>query len=188
MSPLTIMTEKSRCFIALELPKEIVSELVKVQSELKKENLFDGKYTEETNLHLTLKFLGSINTDMITNIRKKLKTIKMESFEAELANAGVFSETFVRIVWVILAGNGVFELQKKVDDLLKDKYVPEERFMSHTTIARVKSTKEKERLVKVVKNLKIEKIKSKITSFALMKSTLKPEGAVYEVIERFKLS
>ena len=50
---------KIRCFIALDLPIEIKEELKNVQEELKKQDLFKGKFTEPQHLHLTLKFFGS---------------------------------------------------------------------------------------------------------------------------------
>lgn len=177
-----------RCFIALDLPKEITSELTKLQEEIKKKDLFNGKYVEPNNIHLTLKFLGKITKDQIRDIQKKLKTINVNSFESIVDEVGVFSEEFVRIIWIRLNGKEVFELQRKVDDLLQNLFPKENRFMSHVTIARVKDkVEDRKALIEYLKSLKIN-VKGKITSFSLIKSELKPEGPVYEVIEKYLLS
>lgn len=180
------MTERIRCFIALDLPKGMVSELKKVQNELEKQNLFIGKLTEEENIHLTLKFFGSISEDRVEQIRRSLKQVKFNKFSSEIKDAGVFAEDFVRIIWVLLNGNEVHELQLKIDDNVETLFPREERFMSHITIARVKSLEEKQKLIDYVKNIKMD-IKGNITSFSLIKSTLKPSGAEFEVIEKYKL-
>lgn len=180
------MPDKMRCFIALDLPENIVSELVKLQEELKQQNLFIGKSTEKENLHLTLKFLGSIPLDRINEVKKRLRQISLKQFTAEIDEIGIFSEEFVRIIWVKLNGKEVFELQESVDNALVDFFPKEERFMSHITIARVKNIKEKQPLFDALKKIKIN-IKGKINSFSLISSTLAPSGAIYETIERYKL-
>ncbi len=180
------MPEKQRCFIALDLPKEMISELKKIQEELRKQNLFIGKFTEENNMHLTLKFLGSIQNDTVTKVKDRLNGIKLNSFEADIDELGIFSEEFIRIIWVKLNGNEVFELQKQIDDKLIDFFPKEERFMSHITIARVKNIKDKQPLFDALKKIKMN-IKWQIKSFSLIRSVLVPSGPIYEVIKRYEL-
>ena len=182
------MAEKIRCFIALDLPDELKDELILIRNQIEKENLFTGKFTEKEHLHLTLKFFGSINQTIVGRIKSKLRTISLPSFSVSLGSTGVFSEEFVRVVWTELMGAGVHTLQKEVDKRVVDLAAPEEEFMSHITIARVKSLKEKEKLFKAIKKLSYNKTETKIKSFSLMKSTLTPKGPVYEVIEKYKLT
>jgi RNA 2',3'-cyclic 3'-phosphodiesterase len=182
------MPEKTRCFIALELPSSIISEILELQETLKKQDLIIGKFTETENIHLTLKFLGSISDGEIEQTKRKLREVKMNKFEASLGETGVFSEEFVRIVWVTLDGQEVLDLQKKIDTNLANLFSPEDVFMSHITLARVKNVKDKIKLINFANKMKVNKIKGQIKSFALMKSILKPSGAEYEVIERYNLS
>lgn len=177
---------KLRCFIALDISDEMKNDLANAQEELKKKNLFEGKFTDKQHIHLTLKFLGGVDEKEIPKIKQQLRKVKFNSFEAKLGECGVFSEEFVRIIWSKLEGNEVTELQKKVDEALIDLFSKEDVFMSHITIARVKTTKFKEDLKKASKELKTI-ASGKIKSFSLMKSTLKPEGPVYEVIEKYNL-
>ncbi len=182
------MEPKTRCFIALDLPENIRSELSRVQTELKKLDLIVGGYTEADAMHLTLKFLGSISTEAMNKVRRLLKTVNQKKFDAFTEELGIFSEEFIRIVWISLGGKEVHELQGKIDYTLHDLYKKEERFMSHITISRVKNIKNKEAILDFVKKTAVNKVIGNITSFSLMKSTLMKEGARHEVIEKYELT
>jgi 2'-5' RNA ligase len=182
-----MMTEPIRCFIALDLPKDIVEELKKLQKQIEKEGLFTGKFTEDENLHLTLKFLGETSSEKVKLVQERLRAISAKSCDCVIDELGVFSEDFIRIIWARLNGKGVFELQTLIDDVLADVFPKENRFMSHITLVRVKNVKDKEKLIAYLKELKL-RIAAQLKTFSLMKSTLTPEGPLYEVIERYTLS
>ena len=175
-----------RVFIAIELLEEAKAEIERIQKDLKKQNLFEGKMTEKENLHLTLKFLGEIDDSRTEEVKKRLRKIKFPEFKAALGEAGVFSEDFVRIVWIKLDGN-VTGLQKEVDNALKELFKPEFRFMSHLTIARVKNVKDKKRLLDYLSSAKISKIEFPVSGFALKSSELTEKGPIYADLERFEL-
>jgi 2'-5' RNA ligase len=177
-----------RCFVALEMPIEAVKEIKKVQEIIRKKNLFIGKFTEPENLHLTLKFLGEIENFKIEKIRKSLRTINLPCFEAKLSKIGFFSPREIRILWVKLEGSGVYELQKVVDESLKEEFLPEEQFMSHITITRIKHVFDKKYFLEYLKSVKIPKIKFKVNKFYLKKSELFELGPVYSDLEEYRLS
>ena len=172
-----------RTFISLDMPEKVKGEIRKIQEQLPE---FFGKKTELENLHLTLKFLGEIDEQKIKLVKEKLKEIKFNKFEAEIDLIGVFSEKFVRIVWLHL--KGAEELQKKIDGKLKGLFEPEKRFMSHLTIARIKSVRDKELFLEKLEEIKFLEIKFNVDCFKLKKSTLTKEKAVYEVLEEYKSS
>jgi len=176
----------TRCFIALELSEEAKEEIARIQKDLKKRNLFEGKLTEKENLHLTLKFLGEIDELGIGEVKKRLREIRFKSFKAALGEAGVFSEDFLRIIWIKLEGNAI-ELQKEADNALKGLFKPEFRFMSHLTIARVKQARDKRKLLDYLSSLKIKKIEFNVFEFALKSSVLTDKGPIYTDIERYRL-
>jgi len=180
-------TNLTRCFIALELPREAIDYIEQVQGLIKKKNLFYGKFTDPENLHLTLKFLGEIPEEKVKKVQEELRKVKISSFEAKLDELGFFSEHSFRIVWMKLAGKQVWDLQLEVDKLTKEMFPEEERFMSHITIARIKKVIDKKIFLEYIKNMKIKPIKFKISQFVLKKSELKPEGPIYSDIERYNL-
>jgi 2'-5' RNA ligase len=176
-----------RTFIALDLPREIIKEVQGIQKILKKKNLFTGKFTEIENLHLTLKFLGEISDEKSEEIKKRLKEIKSSGFYCEIGEVGVFTKQFIKIIWIKLNGKGIFNLQKEIDKKLSDLFEPEERFMSHLTIARVKHVSSKKDLLDYLKSVKPSKLKFYCNKFYLKKSELKPEGPEYEDLEEYEL-
>ena len=174
-----------RVFISLNIPKEIKKEIKKIQNKLPE---FNGKITEENNLHLTLKFLGEISEQRVEEIRKKLRKINFRKFKSSFDFLGVFSsssEEFIRIIWVHLTN--CENLQKKIDNSLEDLFEKEKRFMSHLTIARVKNIKDKQNFAERINKINFEKREFEVSKFCLMKSTLFRDGPKYELIEEYNL-
>ena len=177
-----------RCFIALELSREAMDYIEELNFQIKKKNLFAGKFTEPENLHLTLKFLGEISDEKAEEVKKKLKGIKFKEFEASLGEVGVFINKYNSILWIKLQGKEIWGLQEMIDTKLAElDFKKEERFMSHITIARMKKIFGKKEFLDYVKNIKVKKIKFAVKEFVLKKSELRPEGPVYGNMERYKL-
>ena len=172
-----------RTFVSINIPEEIRKEIEKIQDFLPE---FFGKKTELENLHLTLKFLREIDESKVEKVKKMLREIKIEKFATEIDEIGVFSEKFIRIVWLHM--KDCENLQKQIDGALKDLFEPEKRFMSHLTIARIKKLKDKKGFLQDLKKIKIEKIKFMVDKFYLMKSELTAEGPRYSVLEEYNLS
>jgi 2'-5' RNA ligase len=174
-----------RCFICIDLPLEAKKYLNEVQEMIKKKNLFQGKFTEFENLHLTLKFLGEISEEKISEVRQRLKKAKFNAFDVYLGEVGVFSERFANLIWVKLGGKSIFDLQKQVGDVLDGLFETEERFMSHVTIARPKKVFDKNLLLDYLHKIKIKKECFNIDRFFLKSSDLKEDGPVYSTIEEY---
>jgi len=172
-----------RAFISIDIPQEAQNQIVKIQSQLPE---FYGKKTETENLHLTLKFLGEIDEDKMNNVRKKLKEIKFNKFETEIDSIGVFSPKFIKIIWLHLSNCD--ELQNEIDNKLENLFENEQRFMSHLTIARVKSIKNKNDFLKKINEIKIEPMKFGVANFRLKESVLSKKGSAYKTIEEYKLN
>lgn len=171
-----------RTFISIDMPEQVKKEIKKIQDSLPE---FFGKKTEFENLHLTLKFLGEISDEKLKKVRERLREIKYKKFETEINEIGVFSEKFVKIIWLHLSNCD--ELQKQIDEKLKELFELERRFMSHLTVARVKNIEDKKKFLQELKKIKIPKSKFVVESFNLKKSTLTPEGPVYEILESYEL-
>lgn len=179
------MEKKIRCFIALDLPDEAIKECERVQNEIKELGLFKGKFTKPGHLHLTLKFLGEISEEKLQQVKTHLKKINFTPFEAHLFEAGVFTPKMIRIIWLQLAGKGVYQLQKDIDNALAPLFSKEQRFMSHVTIARVKDIENKKALLDKLDNTPINKVAFQVKGFSLKKSTLTAEGPIYEVLDTY---
>ncbi len=172
-----------RTFISIDIPENVKGAIREIQEKLPD---FRGKKTEPENLHLTLKFLGEVNENKIEEIKRKLREIKFKKFEAEIDSIGVFSENFVRIVWLHI--KNCDDLQKEIDEKLEKLFEKEKRFMSHLTIARVKNVKDKKAFIEQIKKIEIPKINFPVHSFMLKKSTLTEKGPIYKILEEYKLN
>jgi 2'-5' RNA ligase len=87
-----------RCFIGIDVPIVAIKEIQKIQKKL--EPNFTGRLTSSGNLHLTIKFLGEIEEDIINDVKNRLSSITQPPFELTLKNVGVFSQKFIKIIWV----------------------------------------------------------------------------------------
>ncbi|MFH1801740.1 MAG: RNA 2',3'-cyclic phosphodiesterase [archaeon] len=171
-----------RCFISIDIPEKVQKEIIRIQEQLPE---FYGKKTEPENLHLTLKFLGEISEERVEEIKKRLEEIKFNKVEAEIDSLGVFSEKFIRIIWLHLAN--CEGLQKKIDESLGDLLEQEKKFMSHLTIARVKNVRDKKKFLEELDKIKTTEIKFIVSSFKLKESVLKPERVMYKTLQNYFL-
>ena len=147
----------------------------------------NAKLSLVKSFHLTMKFLGEVQPDKIDEIIGILKTIKFEPFNVFTNSIGIFpTENYIRVVWVGLKPEDkVLELQKKVDESLKNLFKEERDFEPHITLCRVKYPEDKKSFVEEVKKIKVENKKFEIKDFRLVKSTLTSKGPVYEDLEVF---
>ena len=183
--------EQTRCFIALDLPRNVINEIKKIQNLIKEKKLFDGKLIEPENLHLTLKCLGEINENKIKEVKEKLKEVEFNKFKVHLGNIGVFPSkynSYIRVIWIELLGKGVFDLQKQIDNLLSDVFKSEYRFMSHITIARIKRVYDKNGFLEYLDKILVPKLNFEVNRFFLKKSELFESGPVYKDIEIYNSS
>ncbi len=179
------MTEEklTRAFIAIEFSDEVIKEIARVQ-ELLSGVKFTGKLTELENLHLTLKFLGEIDDKTLEKIKEKLKEIKFEGMKLKLGKIGTFSvRGNPRIVWVKVEGKEIYELQKAIDESLKDLFPVEERFMGHLTIARVRYVRDKRGFLEHINGIHVKPIDFVVSEVKLKKSELKRIGPSYFDLE-----
>ncbi|MEM4247457.1 MAG: RNA 2',3'-cyclic phosphodiesterase [Candidatus Woesearchaeota archaeon] len=165
-----------RLFISCEVPKEIsdyIHELAK--------RLPEAKLTVPKNIDLTIKFLGDVPDTKIEEIKQKLSEIRFKPFKATLNGVGVFTEDFIRVVWVGLTPGEKFEeLHLLVDSALEKLFPKEKRFQAHLTIARVKYVADKQKFLNALKQIKVDPLTFEVNKLVLFKSQLSPTGAVHE--------
>lgn len=175
-----------RCFIAIDLPEGIKDYISQIQSSLPEA---DMKLVEKHNLHLTLAFLGEIDSFHVERCKQLLSQFKFQKFNASLGNIGFFpSESYIRVVWISLEPQEtVKNIFFQIYDKLRNEFNFDRRFESHITLARVKFIHDKEKFIKQLLSLDVQRKEFMVDSFALKKSTLTQKGPVYEDIEAFQL-
>lgn len=178
-----------RSFIAIEFPEEVTSELIKIQKEIDRLGLLKGKFTEQENFHLTLKFLGDLSRSELDAVKEKISEIKFNPFKMEFDQIGVFSEDFIRIIWISLKGDELFKLQKEIDSALEPFFPKEYRFMAHITLARPKFVEDKKTLISELDKINFDKKPFEVDKIVLKKSELTSEGPKYsDLLEKEAIS
>src|SRR4030043_1859062 len=141
--------QKIRTFIAIDIP--VSQKVTEIINELKKTQI-DAKIVETENMHLTLKFLGDTDENLIDEIEKIIKDaiLNMQPFEIILKNLGVFpNEKYMKVAWIgVENAEPLKKFAETIDTKLKDLGFEKEKrpFSVHLTIARIKSAKNKEKL------------------------------------------
>ncbi len=180
-----------RAFIAWELPLSLKSKLEKTLEEFKRLPL-EAKWTEPKNLHLTLKFLGEIEEKKIEEIKKILVDISQEfkSLIVNLVGFGFFpNEKYARVFFVATDKE---EPLAKIAQRLEEKlqilgFAKENRFKSHITLCRLRSSKNINLLQEKIKKLSLKEAFI-LKNICLFKSALAPSGPIYEEIFKISLS
>jgi 2'-5' RNA ligase len=168
-----------RLFIAIDLGNN--DYFRDIQKQLDKEN---AQLTLTKTYHLTLKFLGEVDDFLVQKIKEALQKISFDHFSIQTTNIGVFPNTdLVRVVSIGLEPEDkIIELKEKIDDCLKGLFKPENDFKAHITLARVKFVKNKIRFAENLRKINFESKEFNVKSIKLIKSTLMPDGPVYETV------
>ena len=188
----SVKSETIRSFLAIELDEELVPKILDVQKEFKKTNA-NIKYVPSENMHFTLKFFGNIDMDMVEDIASAVeKVIKnYSSFDLNIKNCGCFpNKNVIKVLWLGLEeGSPIANLQKDLDrEFKKLGFKKEKNFISHLTIGRVKSPKNKKEIRNTIEKLEdIEIGQITVSKICLKKSTLTSQGPIYENIKVFDL-
>jgi len=175
-----------RLFVAIDLPEHIKDYLELVKREFSRYLL--AKWVKRENIHLTIKFLGEVKDEFVSELVKRLERIEIKPFKLCIDSIGVFpSERFARVLWAGFdASNELIDLRRQID--LELPFGDEKEFKAHATIARIKRIKDKKGFVEKLREFKIERLCFEVKNFVLYKSTLTPEGPIYEVVREFALS
>ncbi len=176
--------------MAIEIPSEIREEIAQILEGYKTKD-YPCRWVAPENLHITLIFLGEVFEGFLEATRRKLKEAVqgVKGFSIRLGGFGAFpSVKNPRVFWI-----GVIEGRKEVEELqgrlvkglAEIGFEPEARkFHPHLTLGRAKG---------FVKDLDLfqrdyESGEIFVNSIALFKSTLTPNGPIYEKIEEYRFS
>lgn len=184
-----------RTFVAIELDTPLRKALAQVQTDLR--NRLQKamgpdvriQWVKPESVHLTLKFLGDIPEERVPEIVASLARVTGAHARCtvDIGGLGAFPDARVpRVLWVGLSGQveGITRLAAAVERALVELgFVPEPKpFNPHLTLARIK-----ERSRDIGRALAVDRMLERaapigtvmVNAIALMKSELKPSGAVY---------
>lgn len=188
-----------RVFVAIDLPeyvyKKLAEQVVHFKQRIQPEVV---RWVKQKGIHLTLKFLGDVNPDKIGKIVRLLDSLGplYEPFEVEVRGFGCFPNLRrPRVLWV-----GVYESSGTLIDMhaclesgfesmgFKREVRP---YHPHLTIGRVKRNVERSEVNHLSEILAMNEIGSlgqfQVKEIYLIRSDLKPTGAVYSKLAAIRL-
>ena len=170
---------KKRTFFALWPDDDTRDKLVEVCKKLPPGT---GRIVPARNLHITLAFLGPLDSTVVDLLRRGAAAITAGRFSLVLEETGWWRKP--RVVWIGArdAPDTLLKLVSDINSLLLSQDIrPDDRpYQPHLTIARKVSRKPGK--------FDFKPIDWQIDSFCLVQSNTLPDGAVYEVIETWPLS
>lgn len=183
-----------RTFIAIEIPEAIKQEMKTIQDRLKRSGV-DAGWTRPEGIHLTLKFLGEVEESKVPEISAALTGAVQgtKGFRLDVAGVGAFpNPKNARVVWIGVSEeiDAFTKLQKAVEEAItRLGFKREDRaFTPHLTLGRIKFIRSRDTWLKALEEIKGIKLSVfDVHAVSLMKSELKPSGAIYAEIGRIEL-
>ena len=138
-------TDVIRTFICIEIPQSIKERISRLQDNLRQ---IDAQisWTQPSNIHLTLKFLGGVAPARIERVKKSLQRAAsgIGPFEVEVSGSGCFpSARNPRVLWVGFSNvpERLQQLYSNIEDeLARGGFEREKRkFSPHLTIGRMRT-------------------------------------------------
>ena len=178
-----------RLFVGIEMPDWVGEELADVQR-----GLPSVRWVPPENLHVTLRFMGSLDPEKICSVDEALDGIVASSFTCALAGVGFFPPRGpARIFWVgVNAEPALQRLHDSVDGLLRRSGVPSDgrKWHPHLTLGRHSPRRpphESSAASFLQRHDGLSLDAFLVTSFQLYESTLHPDGARYDVLNSYAL-
>ncbi|MBD6956177.1 MAG: RNA 2',3'-cyclic phosphodiesterase [Thermoplasmata archaeon] len=155
-------------------------EIIEMQRYFK--NRYRMKAVEVENMHITLKFIGEVDDREVEKIDSILSGIYFNGFNIKLRGAGAFpDERRARVIWIGIISDDLLKLGREVSEKLS--MYNDEKFSPHLTIGRLKD------ITNISEDLKKYRERDfgefYVDHFSLYKSTLTPNGPVYDEIKKY---
>ena len=185
-----------RSFIAVEMDEKTIESLKRIQDDISSRVPRGAvKWVAASSIHLTLKFLGDTRVSILEEVERGIeRAVKgTNPFEIRIKGTGCFpSCRRPRVIWIGVEDESgeLRSLQKRVDSEMESLgWKPEDRpFSPHLTLGRVRKGLVSTEIAEIGKVVSAEKAGNVgvvfVNSVVLMKSTLTPRGAQYDLIFR----
>ncbi len=178
-----------RLFVAIPLPDALRGELAALY-----ERLPGVAWTRPEQLHLTLRFLGDVETALGASAERALERVRVEPFILPVGGTGAFPPRGVpRVLWAgVGAGHPrLHQLRQQIDDaLLAAGLALDVRiFHPHATLARVRAEAAPGAVSQFLRRHRaFEAAPFRVEQFRLYASELRPAGAIHTVKREYPLA
>ena len=183
-----------RSFIAIPVPEisKIIKQMLMTTFDDQKVNI---RWVKHSNLHLTLKFIGNMPENNISDYNAELKKIIecYNSFRLTLSGTGCFpnkSKPTVLYLGIDCLDNSLSLLYQEVSEFFKIKgyFDPTNKpFFPHITIARIKYPQKITPDVQTFLNSSYDSVDFTVNHLQFLSSEMLPKGIFYNLLGTFPL-
>lgn len=140
-----------------------------------------GRLLKPEQIHLTLRFIGSVTNDVAASLQEAVETVSVAPFELHFDQLGYWPRP--RVVWCMPSSvpQEMTDLAIQVEQACRDCGLSAESrpYVPHLTLMRNVRRRPREQQMPL--------ISWPIENFALVQSETLPQGAVYTVLRRWPL-
>jgi len=173
-----------RCFVGIFLPDSLKSKVLELQYFLKSLDI-DCKLVEPENLHITLSFLGELDTAGIETTKQNLDEICSNFREFTISISGIKfipNKNYVRVIALDITDAS--EMFPRILNELKQNISGDAK-PPHLTLCRVRKMGKKDALSKL-QNVDSYCGEFRVSSIQLIESQLGGSGPAYSVLHESK--
>jgi len=183
-----------RLFVALDVGAEVRERIATVQRQLERPKAA-VKWVDPASYHLTIKFLGETAETLVPELQTRLDRCAAEVpvFSLKMEGLGTFPDRGpprVIVSFALSPDQRLTKLHRLIDSayggigLAMDTRV----LKAHLTLGRVQGGHGLNKLVRLLRQWEFEDFGSfDVTAAVLYRSTLRPEGSLYEALHRSPL-
>ena len=175
-----------RLFVAIDVPERIRDDVTATYMAMP-----GARWVDESNLHLTLRFIGEVQNDSADRIARALRTVTAVPFSLTIGKVGFFPpRNEPRILWAGIAEcEELLRLQARIERSLTGAGIEADsrKFHPHITVARLSGTPSNKVAEYVTLHSLFATEQFAVSSFHLYSSFLRKEGALHVKTESFLL-
>jgi len=183
-----------RTFFAVELSAEIAAGVRRIQAGLK-ERAPGVRWIRPEGIHLTLKFLGEVDPDLIGGIVSKTEEAvqAIGPFTIGVMGGGGFPTVqHPRVIWIGVddPSGELKKVQAGIEAGMEELGFKKERrdYAPHLTVGRLRSEKEKGGVAQALEAIRASDLGTmEVREIILFRSHLKPTGAEYTKLQTIPL-
>jgi 2'-5' RNA ligase len=165
-----------RLFIAIDLPERIKDDITATYVALP-----GARWMDETQLHLTLRFIGEVPGDVAERIANGLRSVYGPPISLVVKSVGFFPpRREPRILWAGIAENAeLLRLQGRIERSVVASGIDPggRKFHPHVTVARLNGTHPRKLAQYITHNNLFATEQFSVSAFHLYESYLRKEGA-----------
>jgi 2'-5' RNA ligase len=183
-----------RLFVSVDLPASMTDAVERAQDRFR--DASGLAFTDPTQAHVTLKFLGDTDHDRLADVRDAVAAgvdaADVDPFEASVGGFGVFpSLDYISVVWTGFR-TGDEELTHLHEGVERETTAigfdaENHEFTPHVTLARMNDARGKDLVQRLVTDADPDLGSFTVDELRLKESTLTDEGPVYDTVATFPL-